>query len=88
MANDLRRAYAESKRRDAERAKAQRAATAYGVFPHSIDRKPTGRGYVVRPIDATTGQAHDQRNYGGMRPLRVYKVRSAAERAADKMGGY
>jgi hypothetical protein len=77
--------YRESKARDKQREKERKAATRYGVFPHAIDGKPTGRGYVVRPTD-TDGKPHDQRNYGGVaRVGKLYARQADADHVADKM---
>jgi hypothetical protein len=56
----------------------------FGIFPHSIDRKPTHRGLVVREIDCETHHAHDARNYGGMEPIKIYRSRKAGEKAIDE----
>ncbi len=72
----------QSEDRSAAREREAKAATYYGVFYHSIDGKPTGRGVVVRPTDAT-GKAHDSRNYGSGHIGKLYKQRKAAERAAE-----
>jgi hypothetical protein len=77
---DLKRMARESKARERERERAAKAATCYGVFPHAIDGKPTGRGLVVRPVDCSTGRAHDARNYGKLSPSRVFRRRADAER--------
>lgn len=78
--SDLSASYRQQQQRDKAREKATRAATRYGVYLHSIDGKPTGRGYVARPIGA------DPRNYGSAEMVAgPYKVRSAAERKAEAL---
>jgi|ERR1700693_6001876 len=82
----LKAMYRESKERDAARAKETKAATAYGIFPHAIERHETGRGYVVRPTNLD-GEPHDARNYGGVRRVgKLYRSDKLAQRAADKLG--
>lgn len=49
--------------------------SSWGVFPHSIERAPTGRGYVARSLDPDTGGATDHRN----------KLQHAAERYAESL---
>ncbi len=76
----------EQKKREREHERQRKASTYYAVFPHAIDNRPTGRGYVTRPVDES-GKPHDHRNYGSVRPAsRTFKRRADAERAADKLG--
>lgn len=56
----------------------------WGVFAHSENGIPTGRGYVVRLIRSDT-RAEDQYNYPNMLPVRVYRVLGAAWAYAAKL---
>lgn len=56
----------------------------WGVFPHSIDKVSTGRGYVPREVDANN-EPMDYKNYGGVKPVKVYASLKAAERHADSL---
>lgn len=56
----------------------------YGVFPHSINRESTGRGYVVRQCDSH-GRATDTYNYGGVNPIRVFLRQEYAQRFAEEL---
>lgn len=59
--------------------------THYGVYPFSIAGQPDkARGYVSRPCFAD-GRCHDTRNYGGVKPVRVFKRAYAADRLAMRM---
>lgn len=81
--SDLAEMHHQSKQRAKERERREKAATWYGVFPHSIDGEATGRGYVARPTDES-GHPHDTRNYGkAIRSGKLYRQRKAAERAAE-----
>lgn len=57
------------------------ASKTYAVLPHSVKGQPTGRGTVVREL------GYDPCNYGGVEPIKTYKVRAAAERHAAKVDG-
>lgn len=56
----------------------------WGVFPHAVARQVTGRGHVVREVDEH-GDALDGYNYGGIRPLKVYRREHAADRFVARL---
>jgi hypothetical protein len=58
----------------ARHAKHAPSLTGYGVFLHS-----SGNSYVVRSLDNL------QRPYSDQVPVKVFKVRAAAERLAEKL---
>lgn len=56
------------------------------VLPHHEQRKPTGRGYVVRP-SADGETAEDQYNYGNVPACRAFSSKVKAEKQADRLNG-
>lgn len=58
----------------------------YGVFPHAIERKPTGRGLVARKVN-DDGTAWDSFHYGGLVPERIYKTEHGALNYIDRKRG-
>ncbi len=62
----------------------ERTTAAWGVYPHAVEGKPTGRGYVARRLDHE-GKPLDMRNYGALQPVAVFKRERDAIRRADKL---
>jgi hypothetical protein len=56
---------------------------AYGIFEHHRERTPTGGGLVARAV-YDDGSAHDQFNYGGLVPIKVYKTERGADAYVDR----
>ena len=65
---------------------AEDTAVRYGVFPHAIERKPTGRGLVARKVN-DDGTAWDSFNYGDLVPEIIYKTERGALGYIDRKRG-
>lgn len=57
---------------------------AYGIFEHHRERVATGGGLVARAV-YDDGTAHDQFNYGGLVPSRIFKTERGADAYVDRM---
>ncbi len=58
--------------------------SSYGIFEHHRERKATGGGLVARAV-YDDGSAHDQFNYGGLVPFKVYKTERGADAYVDRL---